>query len=254
MAASIDWAAELKWILWCFCGVQCPSGRMCSPKWLPPVSMSPGELQLPPVCPGGPRRSAVESDSGSFQITASALGPRACEIFCAPFRSGVCFPQPTGSLRSKSHWPSRQKNSAVFSSQSRASGLGSLMWVSDPFFLGKNVCNCNYSPCLCIVVPDMGCESTCTLPILPVLLWFLHYIFSCRRSFLADSGLSYQWLPCKCCHFGVSMRGSEFRVFLLCHVIKLPIIKKEMDSFCRLENEWKRNKWENMGPSKTKAP
>lgn len=124
----------------------CPRGRMCSPKWLPPVSMSPGELQVPPVCPGGPRRSAVESDSGSFQITASALGPRACEILCAPSRSEVCFPHPTGSLRSKSHWPSRQKRSAVFSSQSRTSGLGSLMWVSDPFFLGENVCNCSYSP------------------------------------------------------------------------------------------------------------
>ena len=152
---------------------QCPCGRMCSPKWLPPVSMFPGELQLPPVCPGGPRRSAVESDSGSFQITASALGPRACEILCAPFRSGVCFPQPSGSLRSKSHWPLRQKYSAVFSSQSRTSGLGSLMWVSDPFFLGENVCDCNHSPCLCMVFPDMGCESTCTLPILPVLLCFL---------------------------------------------------------------------------------
>ena len=26
---------------------------------------------------------------GSFQITASALGPGACEILCAPFKSGV---------------------------------------------------------------------------------------------------------------------------------------------------------------------
>ena len=34
---------------------------------------------------------------------------------------------------------------------------------------------------------------------------------------------------------------------------KLPIIKKEMGSLCRLENERKRNKRENMGP-KTKAP
>ena len=29
------------------------------------------------------------SDPGSYQITASALGSKACEILCAPFKSGI---------------------------------------------------------------------------------------------------------------------------------------------------------------------
>ena len=39
-----------------------------------------GELPLPPASPWGSPRSAAVSNSGSFQITASALGPGVCEI------------------------------------------------------------------------------------------------------------------------------------------------------------------------------
>ena len=48
-----------------------------------------GELQLLLASSGDPPRSANESDLGSFQMTASALGPRGCEILCVPFQSGV---------------------------------------------------------------------------------------------------------------------------------------------------------------------
>ena len=51
--------------------------------------MSPAELHLPPVFLGGSPRSADGSDLGSFQITAFALDPGACEILCAPFKNGV---------------------------------------------------------------------------------------------------------------------------------------------------------------------
>ena len=47
---------------------------------------------MPLVSPGDSPRSAVRSDPESFQITVSASGPRACEIFCAPFRSEVSIP------------------------------------------------------------------------------------------------------------------------------------------------------------------
>ena len=47
------------------------------------------ESQLPSSSLGGSPRSASGSDSGSFQITASALGPQVCEILCVPFDSGV---------------------------------------------------------------------------------------------------------------------------------------------------------------------
>lgn len=39
--------------------------------------------------PGDSLGSAGRSDPGSFQITASALGPGACEILCTPFTSGL---------------------------------------------------------------------------------------------------------------------------------------------------------------------
>ena len=62
---------------------------MSFPKWLLPVSLFLGESQLPPASPGGSLRSASESDSGSFQTTASALGLGAWEILCVPFKCGV---------------------------------------------------------------------------------------------------------------------------------------------------------------------
>ena len=49
-----------------------------------------GELQLPPASPRDSPRSAGRSDPGSFQITASALGPGACEILRASFKAEVC--------------------------------------------------------------------------------------------------------------------------------------------------------------------
>ena len=48
---------------------------MSSPDWLPPASVWPLAFLR-----GFPRLAWV-SDPGSFQITASALGLRACEIF-----------------------------------------------------------------------------------------------------------------------------------------------------------------------------
>lgn len=45
-----------------------------------------GELHLPSALQKPPRSGG--SEPGSFQITASALGPAACEILCDPFKSG----------------------------------------------------------------------------------------------------------------------------------------------------------------------
>ena len=48
-----------------------------------------GKFQLLPDSLGGFLILASESDLGFFQITASALGLRVCEILCAPFKSGI---------------------------------------------------------------------------------------------------------------------------------------------------------------------
>ena len=47
------------------------------------------ELHWPLASLGGSVRSAGRSDLGFFQITASSLGLGACEILCAPFKSGT---------------------------------------------------------------------------------------------------------------------------------------------------------------------
>ena len=47
------------------------------------------KFQWLPASLGGCLISASESNLGSFQITASALGLRVCEILCAPFKSGT---------------------------------------------------------------------------------------------------------------------------------------------------------------------
>jgi len=48
-----------------------------------------GESQLLSASPGHSLRSASESDPGSFQITASALGLETCEILCKLLKSRV---------------------------------------------------------------------------------------------------------------------------------------------------------------------
>ena len=53
-------------------------------------------------------KPADESNPDSFQITASALGFRACEILCASFKKKDCyFLQPSECPECKPHWPSK---------------------------------------------------------------------------------------------------------------------------------------------------
>ena len=48
-----------------------------------------GELQLPTASLRDSPVSAREFEPGSLPITASALGPGVCEIFCVPLKNGV---------------------------------------------------------------------------------------------------------------------------------------------------------------------
>ena len=58
--------------------------------------------------PRDPPRVAGSSGPGSYQITASALGPGACEILCSPFNSEVSFPpQSYGTPEIKPCWLSK---------------------------------------------------------------------------------------------------------------------------------------------------
>ena len=114
------------------CQHQCPHGRMSSPNGCHQCLCPQGELQWPSASPGSSPRSAGGSDPGSFQITASALGPGVCEIFCVPFNDGVSIsyspltlPEVSPScLQSQTFWG--------LSSWCRTTRIGSLMWGLRP--------------------------------------------------------------------------------------------------------------------------
>ena len=58
-------------------------------------------LAPPPTSPKDSPRPAGRSGPGTYQITAFALGRRACEILCAPFKSEVLIsPNLVGLLQS----------------------------------------------------------------------------------------------------------------------------------------------------------
>ena len=63
---------------------------------------------------------------------------------------------------------------------------------SDPSLLEENFCCCNYPPICGTPTQGMGLNYTVSLPLLPVSLWFLLYIFCCGRSFFLNCGLSHQ--------------------------------------------------------------
>ena len=65
---------------------------------------------------------------------------------------------------------------------------------------------------------DMGFDYISSPPLLPVSLWFLPYVFSCRRSFPVGSSLFQRQLAADSSDFGVLTKGSKLRLFLLCHL------------------------------------
>ena len=56
----------------------------------------------------------------------------------------------------------------------------------------------------------------------PISLWFLLYVFKCRRSYLVGSSHFHRWLSAGSCDFCVLVRGGELRVFVLRHLGRPP--------------------------------
>lgn len=141
----------------------------CVPRVSPAASCLSGRLS----------RSAAASDPGCFQIIASAQGPGACEILYAPFKSGVCFPRPSGSPQIKPCQPSKPNVLGDHLPGAGLLGLGALYGAQIPTSLGR-------TSVIVIILPfvDIGLDYTTCPPHLLNLFWFLLYIFHCRRSFV----------------------------------------------------------------------
>ena len=160
-----------------------------------------GELQLPPAYLGNSPRLTGRFDPGSYQITASALGPRVCEILSVPFKSEVSIsPSPLGpskvspaDLRIQMFW------GLVFLIQDPCAGEPNvgLRSLTPMFLLWENLCNVIILQFVSCPPGDMGLDYIASLPFLLISRWFLLYVFSCRRSFLVDSCLSHGWLFCR---------------------------------------------------------
>ena len=146
----------------------------------------------PPASLGDSLRTACRSAPGFYQITAFALGPSVCKILCAPFKHEVSTsPSPLGLLK-LSLLAFKGKFSGVSSSQCRTTKLGSPRWGSELSLLEENLCNIIILYFVGCPSRGMGLDYIMSPPLLPVSLCFLLHVFSCRRSFLVDSGLLHQ--------------------------------------------------------------
>ena len=147
-----------------------------------------GELKLHPASPEDSPRSAAGSEPGSFQIPAAPLSPRAREILCAPSKSGVSVSyNPLGHLKvSPTGLQSQMLWGLVFPSAG-SSGSRARCGAQTPCSLWKTSAIVIILPFVCFPSRSMGLDYTLTLPLLPILLWFVLIGFS----------LSHQQLLCK---------------------------------------------------------
>lgn len=145
------------------------------------MSVPRGKSQLPPASLGGSARSTSDSDPGSFQITASALG---LEILHVPFKWIHCFLQTFNSPKCLPHWPSKSD----LLEDACLPGAGSLARGAQ---YGPQTCHSLAGlSAVVIILSFVGClprdvniDSATSLLLLSVLLLLL-YIFGCRIYFL----------------------------------------------------------------------
>ena len=102
--------------------------------------------RLPPAFLGGSLRSVNWSDSGSFEMTASVLGLRTCDILRMSCKNRVSVSITLWLSHTQTLLAFKARCSGDMSSQCRTLGLGILMWDLNPLFLGENLHNCDYPP------------------------------------------------------------------------------------------------------------
>ena len=134
-----------------------------------------------PTFPGDSQTPAGRSGPGSYQIPAFGLGPGVCGLLCVSFESGVYFPWGCGGVNPS--WALKAKCSGVSSLSARLLGWGAWCGAQNSGFCERN---CKKISLHFVAHPPeaVGPDGIVSLPFLPVLLWFLLYVFSCIRLFL----------------------------------------------------------------------
>ena len=162
---------------------------------LSPVSMSPGWAT---AAPPPPQETLQDQQAGPTQapieLLLLPLVPVHVRVYVHPLRVKSVFPTILWSSCFQALLAFKSKYSGGSSSQCQTPGLGSLMWGSDLSLLWENLCN--------IIIlqfvghPPRGYGFACIVS-LPLLLWFLLYVFSCRRSFPEGFSLFQWWSFCR---------------------------------------------------------
>ena len=144
-----------------------------------------GESPLPPVSWEGSLRSASDSDPVSFQITASVLGFRTCEIMHTPIKSKVSVS--CNSLAflhtSPAGFQSQIFRGLIFPVQDP--------WAGKPSVGPQTSCSLRRTSAIVIIFllvghlsRGVGLDYAKSLSLIPISLLFLLYTFSCGKSFL----------------------------------------------------------------------
>lgn len=156
-------------------------------------------------------RTANRSDPGSYQIAALVMDTNVYEILGAPFKVEVSIsPNPVGfSKLVPLAFKSKCSGSYFPSTGAQCGAQNSL--IGEPL----QIIILQFVGCL---PRDRGFDYISSPLLLPVSLWFLFCVFSCRRSFLVGSNLFQRWLSADSSDFGVLTKGAKFKVFLLCHL------------------------------------
>lgn len=167
--------------------------------------MSPGWVSVA-SCSSRRLSKIRESDPGSFQIAAFALGLKACKSLGVFFKSRVWFIQYSGSLVCK---PLAFKARLLCAPLSGGGTPGIQIWGLDPLLLGDHLGNW-------IILLSVGHIYHISAPptyllVVPSLYFWLWKIFSSSIQVFVTDSCSVN----SCCNFGMLVQGGELRVFLL---------------------------------------
>ena len=128
---------------------------------------------MPPASLGGFPRSVSGPEPGPFQISASSLGLKVCEILCVSFKSEFLFPTFFQLSCMQALLAFKARHSEGLSSWCRTLGLESPVSGLDPLILGETSAVLMIFPLVGCLSGGLGLVYSVSPPLLPISSWFL---------------------------------------------------------------------------------
>ena len=174
---------------------QCPCGRKL-PLWVATSVCVPKVSGSHPTSPGDSPRPAGRSAQAPIRLLLLPWVLVHVRFCVHPLIVKSLFPPVLWNSQNWSPLAFRTECCGDLSSWCRVPRLGSPTWGSERSFLWKNLCNIIIFQFMGHPSRGMQLDYITTTPLLPVLLPFLLYVFSCR-SFLVGSDLFHTWSFCR---------------------------------------------------------